>query len=107
MMRLTILLRVPRSVAKETVTNLRRAKGGSDVNIALSCSLCDGGVDLLPIGGLLKSEVRVLARELGVPERIIAKPPTAGAVPAKVAERIDQLRTSSDHKRNLPPVAPT
>ncbi len=38
----------------------------------------DGGVDILPLGGLLKGEVRRLARELGVPERIIAKPPSAG-----------------------------
>ena len=30
-----------------------------------------------PVGGLYKSQVRALARHLGVPERIIAKPPTA------------------------------
>ncbi len=38
----------------------------------------DGGVDILPLGGLLKREVRELARELGVPPQIIAKPPSAG-----------------------------
>lgn len=38
----------------------------------------DGGVDLLPIGSLLKVEVRELAREMGVPERIIDRPPSAG-----------------------------
>jgi NAD+ synthetase len=38
----------------------------------------DGGVDLLPIGGLLKSEVRKMAAALGVPKPIIDKPPTAG-----------------------------
>src|SRR5262245_16329709 len=38
----------------------------------------DGGVDLLPIGGLLKSEVRTLARELGVPDQVIDKAPSAG-----------------------------
>jgi NAD+ synthase len=38
----------------------------------------DGGVDLLPIGDLDKTMVRVLARTLGVPERIIQKAPSAG-----------------------------
>jgi NAD+ synthase len=38
----------------------------------------DGGVDILPIGGLYKSEVREVARSLGVDEDIIEKPPTAG-----------------------------
>ncbi|RLI74661.1 NAD(+) synthetase [Archaeoglobales archaeon] len=38
----------------------------------------DGGVDFLPIGDLYKTEVRELAKYLGVPERIINKTPTAG-----------------------------
>lgn len=38
----------------------------------------DGGADLLPLGDLYKTEVRELARALGVPERIVQKPPTAG-----------------------------
>jgi len=38
----------------------------------------DGGADLLPLGGLLKTEVRELARALGIPREIIAKPPSAG-----------------------------
>ncbi|NOZ82255.1 MAG: NAD+ synthase, partial [Euryarchaeota archaeon] len=38
----------------------------------------DGGVDLLPIGGLYKTQVRALARYVGVPERIVRKPPSAG-----------------------------
>lgn len=38
----------------------------------------DGGVDILPIGSLLKRQVRVLARELKIPEPVITKPPTAG-----------------------------
>jgi NAD+ synthase len=77
--------------------------------------------------------VRALGRELGVPERVIEKPPTAGlwvgqtdeaemgfsydalekylaegpkAVPPKVAERIERLQKASDHKRAMPPIAP-
>jgi|SRR5579884_939315 len=38
----------------------------------------DGGVDLLPLADLYKHQVRALARYLGVPERVVAKPPSAG-----------------------------
>jgi len=38
----------------------------------------DGGADLLPIGDLYKTEVRRLAREMDLPERIIRKAPSAG-----------------------------
>ncbi|GAB3023976.1 NAD+ synthase [Natronobiforma cellulositropha] len=38
----------------------------------------DGGVDLNPIGDLYKTEVRALARHLGLPKRIVSKEPTAG-----------------------------
>ena len=38
----------------------------------------DGGVDILPIGNLYKTEVRKIAEILGVPETIITKAPTAG-----------------------------
>jgi len=38
----------------------------------------DGGVDIMPLAGLYKFEVRELARELGVPAPIIEKPPSAG-----------------------------
>jgi len=38
----------------------------------------DGGTDILPIAGLYKHQVRELAREIGVPDEIITKPPSAG-----------------------------
>jgi len=38
----------------------------------------DGATDILPIGDLTKTEVRILARELGIPSQVITKPPTAG-----------------------------
>ncbi len=38
----------------------------------------DGGVDLLPLGSLYKHQVRDLARALGIPDRIIQRPPSAG-----------------------------
>lgn len=46
----------------------------------------DGGVDILPIGDLLKSQVRELARELNIPEPIITKLPTAGLWPGQTDE---------------------
>lgn len=38
----------------------------------------DGGADILPLGNLLKSQVKELAEYLGIPKKIINKPPSAG-----------------------------
>lgn len=38
----------------------------------------DGASDMLPLGSLYKTQVRQLAVHLGIPQQIIAKPPTAG-----------------------------
>lgn len=38
----------------------------------------DGGVDLLPLAGIYKHQVRDVARDIGVPQRIIDRPPSAG-----------------------------
>lgn len=38
----------------------------------------DGATDILPIGGLLKKQVRKLAKDLGIPGDIITKHPSAG-----------------------------
>jgi len=38
----------------------------------------DGAADLEPLGGLYKCEVRQLASDLGVPEKILQKAPAAG-----------------------------
>jgi NAD+ synthase len=38
----------------------------------------DGGVDVEPLGGLYKRQVYQLARELGVPQPILDRPPSAG-----------------------------
>jgi NAD+ synthase len=47
----------------------------------------DGGADVFPIADLYKSQVRQLARHLGVPEEIIAKPPSPGFWTGQTAER--------------------
>ena len=38
----------------------------------------DGGVDLLPVGDLYKTQLRALATELGLPRAILDRAPTAG-----------------------------
>ncbi len=50
----------------------------SELSIGYFTKYGDGGVDLLPLGDLDKTTVRALARELGVPDSVIAKPPSAG-----------------------------
>jgi NAD+ synthase len=91
----------------------------------------DGGVDMMPIGNLVKQEVIELAKYLGIPKPIIDKPPSAGLWPgqtdesemgftydaldrylltgkagAKVKKTIELLHTRSEHKRKLPPKPP-
>jgi len=66
----------------------------------------DGGVDYLPIGALYKTEVRQLAKEMGVPDEIIAQPPTAGLWPGQTDEqelgisyeKLDQILTEHTDK---------
>jgi NAD+ synthase len=102
----------------------------SEIAIGYYTKYGDGGVDVLPLANLVKHEVRALAREIGVPARIIDKAPSAGlwsgqtdegemgltyaeldayldgssnALPPAVVERIERLARRSDHKRRLPP----
>ncbi|SDL19100.1 NAD(+) synthase [Halarsenatibacter silvermanii] len=89
----------------------------------------DGGVDIAPLGRLVKNEIRVLARHLGIPERIIEKKPTAGLwqdqsdekemgfsyktldryiltgeAEPELEERIKKMKDSTRHKIEPPPV---
>jgi NAD+ synthase len=50
----------------------------SEISVGYFTKYGDGGVDVLPLGDFLKSEVRELARSLKVPRVIIDKPPSAG-----------------------------
>ena len=56
----------------------------------------DGGADIFPIADLYKTQVRILARHLGVPEGIIAKPPSPGfwrehTAEAEIGMKYEQL----------------
>lgn len=50
----------------------------SELMIGYFTKFGDGGADLEPIGDLYKTEVRQLARELGLPDKIVKKVPSAG-----------------------------
>jgi NAD+ synthase len=90
----------------------------------------DGGVDIQPLGNLLKGQVRELAQSLGIPHPIINKPPSAGLwegqtdeeelglgyneldrylasgeASAAFKKRVESMIAASRHKRQPPPVA--
>lgn len=102
----------------------------SELSIGYFTKYGDGGVDLLPIGEMQKSEVRAAAKELGVPDAVIDKPPSAGLwlgqtdeaemgfsyaelenyltdgaerVSPALAMRIERLMRTSEHKRAMAP----
>jgi NAD+ synthase len=79
----------------------------------------DGGVDIEPIGGLYKIQVRELSRYMGIPAKMIEKTPTAGLWPGQTDESelgvsyemadqilmmlVDEKKKISDIKRKFPP----
>jgi NAD+ synthase len=102
----------------------------SELTIGYFTKHGDGGVDLLPLGSLLKSEVRMLAVELGVPRAILDKAPSAGlwvgqtdeaemgfgysdlerylirgpdGVAPALALRLERMIRASEHKRGMAP----
>jgi NAD+ synthase len=97
----------------------------SELAVGYFTKYADGGVDLLPLGHLLKREVRELARDLGIRkpsaglwqgqsdeddlgftyaelERYLQEGPQT--VSPALAMRIERLARLSEHKRNLPPI---
>ena len=58
----------------------------SEIKLGYFTKHGDGATDILPIGDLLKTQVRNLARQLGIPEHIITKLPTAGLWPGQTDE---------------------
>jgi NAD+ synthase len=58
----------------------------SEIMIGYFTKYGDGGADFLPIGDLYKTDVRRLARHLGVPEKIASKPSSPRLWPGQTAE---------------------
>jgi len=102
----------------------------SELSVGYFTKYGDGGVDILPLGNLVKGQVRALAGFLGIPQEIIAKSPSAGLwegqtdegelglsydeldrylvtgeAPVELKKRIESMIAASDHKRQPPPVA--
>jgi len=103
----------------------------SELTLGYFTKYGDGGVDLLPLGHLVKSEVLEAAVHLGVPEAIREKPPAAGLwrgltdelelgfsyqqleqyllegrVEAEVKEKVDVRRRANAHKLRTPKMPP-
>lgn len=103
----------------------------SEIAIGYFTKYGDAGCDLLPLGRLVKREVRAIAADLKVPQSIIDRTPSAGlwigqtdeeemgfsyadlerylgdgaqGVPPALAMRIERLMRGSEHKRAMPPM---
>lgn len=50
----------------------------SELKLGYFTKYGDGGIDIAPLGNLVKLEVRGLAREMGIDRKIITKAPSAG-----------------------------
>lgn len=103
----------------------------SEISVGYFTKYGDGGVDILPLGNLVKSQVRELASHLGIPNEIIEKPPSAGLWEGQtdetemgltyeeldryltsgeareaVRKKVDAMMTESAHKRATPVIPP-
>jgi NAD+ synthase len=102
----------------------------TEITIGYFTKCGDSGVDIMPLGGMVKDEVRKLARFLGIPKEIIDKPPsaglwagqtdeeemgityevldrfiTSGEAPEEFKSKIIAMIAASEHKRFMPPIA--
>ncbi len=106
------------------------ASNRSELSVGYFTKYGDGGADILPLGNLVKGQVRELANFLDIPQVIINKPPSAGLwqgqtdeddlgfsydeldrylvtgeASNEVRERIESMTAASAHKR-LPASVP-
>jgi len=58
----------------------------AEIRVGYFTKFGDSAVDIMPLGDLLKRQVRELAKELGIPKSILDKPPTAGLWPGQTDE---------------------
>ena len=66
------------TLARETHRLVAGTGNKSELLLGYFTKYGDGGVDLLPIGDLYKTEVRALAAELDLPRAVRERPPSAG-----------------------------
>ncbi|MFC2013512.1 NAD(+) synthase [Chloroflexota bacterium] len=102
----------------------------SELSVGYFTKYGDGGADILPLGDLVKGQVKELARFLGIPQQIIDKPPSAGLWEGQTDEselglsyeeldsylvsgeasdelkrKIEPMIAATRHKRQPPPIA--
>ncbi|UCB43504.1 MAG: NAD(+) synthase [Dehalococcoidales bacterium] len=102
----------------------------SELTVGYFTKYGDGGIDIAPLGNLVKAQVRDMAMSLDIPREIIDKPPSAGLWPGqtdeaelglsyeeidrylltgeasvKVREKIETKMATGHHKRQ-PPMLP-
>jgi len=102
----------------------------SELSVGYFTKYGDGGVDIMPLGSLVKRQIRELARFLCIPQQIIDKPPSAdlwegqtdeeelgfsyeeldrylvnGKADDELKKKIESMMATSNHKRQPPPVA--
>ena len=63
----------------------------SEILVGYFTKYGDGGVDIMPIGDVYKTQVLELARYLDIPGEIITKPPTAGLLKGQTDEQDLQM----------------
>lgn len=101
----------------------------SELTLGYFTKYGDGGVDIMPLGNIVKKEVRELAEHLGIPRHLIDKAPSAGLWPGQtdekelgltyenldaylltgrgdeaLVEKVQEMMKRSAHKRRLPPI---
>jgi NAD+ synthase len=102
----------------------------SELSVGYFTKYGDGGIDIMPLGNLVKGQVKELAHFLGIPQQIIDKPPSAGLWEGQTDEGemgfsyeeldrylltgeandelkgiIESMIATGTHKRQPPPVA--
>ncbi len=101
----------------------------SELSVGYFTKYGDGGIDIAPLGRLVKTEVREVARYLGLPAKIINRQPSAGlwegqtdegemglsyaeldsyilgnSLSPELEEKIEEMRKNNRHKLEPPPV---
>ena len=101
----------------------------SELKLGYFTKYGDGGIDIAPLGNLVKLEVRGLAREMGIDQKIITKAPSAGLwdgqsdedeiglsyreidyyiidgqADQEVEEKVEAIAAKNSHKLELPAI---
>jgi NAD+ synthase len=82
------------SYANKTKSLVCGTSNKSELLIGYFTKYGDGGVDIMPLGDVYKTQVFELARFLHIPKEIIEKPPTAGLWKGQTDEK--ELRLKYD-----------